>query len=79
MMKIFSLLLAFFVVAEARKMQTPASLTRVIQVRGGGELGPLNVDLAMQLSKAAATAYVAGSASKYIAASTGGSSTQVRN
>lgn len=73
-MKIIALLLAIFAITtEARK---PA-FTRAIQVRGGGEIGPLDADLAMQLSKTAATAYVAGSASKYIASNTGGSSTQV--
>ena len=78
-MKFFTLLLALLAVAaESRKPTftiSPAALT----VRGGGELGPLDSALAMQLSKTAATAYVAGSASKYIAAQTGGSSGQVRS
>jgi hypothetical protein len=48
-----------------------------LQVRGGANLGPLDSDMAMKLAKTATTAYVAGSASKYIAGQTGGSSTQV--
>lgn len=46
--------------------------------RGGGATGPLDADLAMNLSKTAATAYVAGSASKYINKQTGGADSQVR-
>ena len=76
-MKLFTLLIALFAVAEARG-PTFTSKNQALLVRGGGEIGPLNGDLAMKLSKTAATAYVAGSASKYIAANTGGASTQVR-
>jgi hypothetical protein len=79
-MQIFSLLLALFVVADAHKITPPTStFNRVLQVRGGGEIGPLDGSMAMQLSQTVATAYVAGSASKFIASKTGGSSTQVRN
>lgn len=76
-MKLFSLLLALFAVAEARKFTKPTAFTRALNVRGGGELGPLDGDLAMQLSKTATSAYIAGSASKFIAGKTGGGSNQV--
>jgi hypothetical protein len=62
-MKCFSLLLAFFAVAQAKPT---FSTSRALQMRGGGELGPIDADLAVKLSKAATTAYVAGAASKYI-------------
>ena len=74
-MKIIAVLLALFAVASAEVKPRAWSLP---QVRGGAEIGPLDGELALQLSKAAATAYVAGSASKYIAGQTGTSSTQVR-
>jgi hypothetical protein len=48
-----------------------------LQVRGGANLGPLDSDMAMKLAKTATTAYVAGSASKYIAKQSGGTSPQV--
>jgi hypothetical protein len=76
-MKTVSLILALFAVVQAK--QTPTAFTRALNVRGGGELGPLDGVMAMQLSKTAATAYVAGAASKYIATQSGGSGTQVRN
>ena len=78
-MKFFTLLLSFFAVSvvAARKPTFVSSKSAVTTIRGGGELGPLDGALAMQLSKTAATAYVAGSASKYIASQTGGTSGQV--
>ena len=76
-MKFITLLLSLFAVSAAARKPTFVSKT-ALNVRGGGEIGPLDGALAMQLSKTAATAYVAGSASKYIAAQTGGNSGQVR-
>lgn len=78
-MKFITLLLSLFAVSVAARGPTyVSSKTAALNVRGGGELGPLDGALAMKLSKTAATAYVAGSASKYIASQTGGSSGQVR-
>lgn len=79
-MKVFSFLLLtlFAFSAEARRIQTPEAYAKTLQIRGGGAIGPLDGDLAMQLSKTVTTAYIAGSASKFIAAQTGGGSTQVR-
>jgi len=74
-MKVFALLFALIIAVQGKKQ--PA-FTRALNVRGGGDIGPLDGDLAMQLSKTVATAYVAGSASKYIATQTGGTATQVR-
>lgn len=62
-MKIFSLLLAFFAISQAKPTFTTS---RALNVRGGGELGPIDSDMAVKLAKAATTAYVAGAASKYI-------------
>ena len=73
-MKVIAFLVALFSVTSALK---PTESYTALKVRGGGEIGPLDGDLAMQLSKTAATAYVAGAGSKYIASQTGGSSTQV--
>ena len=76
---LYALLLSmFFISGEARRVQTPKAFAKSLQVRGGGEIGPLDGDLAMQLSKTATTAYIAGSASKFIASKTGGGSSQVR-
>jgi hypothetical protein len=72
-MKIIALILAIFAVAVQAKQPTFAAL----QVRGGGAIGPLDADLAMKLSKTATTAFVAGSATKYINSQTGGTNTQV--
>lgn len=73
-MKLFALILSILAsFAVASKSPAFAALS----VRGGAELGPLDGELAMKLAKTATTAFVAGSASKYIAAQTGGSDTQV--
>jgi hypothetical protein len=74
-MKVIALLIALFTIVQAKPTFT---LDRALQTRGGGAIGPLDGDLAVQLSKTAATAYLAGSASKYITSQTGGSNTQVR-
>jgi hypothetical protein len=49
----------------------------IMKVRGGAKLGPLDAKLALDLSKAVTTAYVAGSASKFINRQIGGQDTQV--
>jgi hypothetical protein len=73
-MKLFTILATcMFAVTNASK--SPAFLSIP---RGGGAIGPLDSDLVMNLSKTAVTAYVAGSASKYINKQTGGSDSQVR-
>lgn len=78
-MKVFALLLSLLAVASAKVNSKNAwNLPKALQVRGGAELGPLDGDLAMQLAKAAATAYVAGAGSKYISSQSGAASSQVR-
>jgi hypothetical protein len=74
-MKVIALLITLLTCVQAKKAFT---LDRALQTRGGGAIGPLDADLAVQLSKTAATAYVAGSASKFITGQTGGTNTQVR-
>ena len=73
-MKIFSVLFALFAVSEAT---STFGLNKALSVRGGGEIGPIDGAMAMKISKTVATAYVAGSATKYIASNTGGGSTLV--
>jgi hypothetical protein len=72
-MKSFFLILALFASASA----TTFVSNKALQVRGGAKLGPLDSDMALKLSKTAATAYVAGSGSKYINSQTGGTDSQV--
>lgn len=77
-MKFIALFLSLFAFASAAKQPWNMPTTAAaLQVRGGADIGPLDDKLAMQLAKTAATAYVAGSASKYIASQSGGSSSQV--
>jgi hypothetical protein len=74
-MKVIALLVTLFSVVQAKPSFT---LDRALQTRGGAAIGPLDGDLVVQLSKTATTAYIAGSASKYITGQTGGTNTQVR-
>lgn len=60
----------------ALAVPSPAVLAKTMP-RGGAAIGPLDGDLALKLSKTAATAYVAASASKYIAKETGGETSNV--
>lgn len=69
-MKVFAV---FALIATLVQGHQPA----VLSVRGGASLGPLDGATALKLSKAATTAYVAGSASKYINSQTGGENSQV--
>lgn len=63
---------------SALTRRRPSMQQEALQVRGGAvTLGPLDRDMAMKLAKTATTAYVAGSASKFIAGKTGGSSPEV--
>lgn len=79
-MKVLSFFLAtVLALAYGKQQQQPVAFTRGLEVRGGGELGPLDGKLAMQLSKTVATAYIAGSGAKYIASNTGGGGNQVRS
>ena len=59
-------------------IQGHRSIQVIHNIRGGASIGPLDAGTALKLSKAAATAYVAGSASKYINSQTGQSNSQVR-
>ena len=72
-MKVLALFSVLFTVCQA---STPAPAFLAVP-RGGADLGPIDADLAMKLSKTVTTAYVAGTASKYINKQTGGSDTQV--
>eukprot|EP00980_Cylindrotheca_fusiformis_P023972 scaffold11272_cov81-Cylindrotheca_fusiformis.AAC.1 len=71
MMKFVTLLLALFaVVADARK---PAFTTsnKLMEIRGGADLGPINADLLEKIGSASLALYVGGSTSKIIAAQSG--------
>lgn len=74
MKSILALVLSMLAIASAHR--SPA-FTRALNIRGGAKLGPLDGDLAMKVAKTAATAYVAGAGSKFIADKTGGGSTNV--
>lgn len=69
---------ATFVVGSLAAGPRPHHHHAALTVRGGAKLGPLDAKLAVDLSKAAATAYAAGSASKYINKQVGGKDTEVR-
>jgi hypothetical protein len=74
-------LLSIFTVAATFVVGTLAAVPQphlhALTVRGGASLGPLDAKLALDLSKAATTAYAAGTASKYINKQIGGKDTQV--
>ena len=74
-------LLSIFTVAATFVVGTLAAVPQphlhALTVRGGASLGPLDSKLALDLSKAATTAYAAGTASKYINKQIGGKDTQV--
>lgn len=74
-MKLFSIfaLFASYLVGSTFAAVPSAAL----MVRGGAKLGPLDAKLALDLSKAATTAFAAGSASKYINRQTGGKDSDV--
>jgi hypothetical protein len=74
MKSFFLALLALFAVSASGKTFVS---NKALLVRGGAKLGPLDADMALKLSKTAATAYVAGSGSKYINSQTGGTDSQV--
>jgi hypothetical protein len=69
---------ASFVVGSLAAGPRPHHHHDALTIRGGAKLGPLDAKLAVDLSKAAATAYAAGSASKYINKQVGGKDTEVR-
>ncbi|KAG7369722.1 hypothetical protein IV203_027468 [Nitzschia inconspicua] len=75
-MKAFSVFF-FALFASSASALTHRPTFDALQVRGGANLGPLDSDTAMKLAKTATTAYIAGSASKYIAKQTGGNSPQL--
>lgn len=80
-MKVIALFFSFLFAAVAVQAEVAPrafNVNRALEMRGGGAIGPLDGDLAVKLSKAAATSYIAGSASKYITSKTGGDDTQVR-
>ena len=73
-MKIIAILVSLFSLTNARKWAFPP-------VASGGStspLGPLTEDLALQLAQTATTAYVVGSAAKYIARKTDSRNSNVR-
>eukprot|EP00978_Attheya_sp_CCMP212_P021036 scaffold60984_cov47-Attheya_sp.AAC.3 len=77
-MKSITLILALFATVTAARVPTTfVAKNSALNIRGGGEIGPLDADLALQLGKAATSAFVAGSASKYIAGATGGTAPQL--
>lgn len=79
-MKVIALFFSFLFAAVAVQAEVAPrafNVNRALEMRGGGAIGPLDGDLAVKLSKAAATSYIAGSASKYITSKTGGDDTQL--
>jgi hypothetical protein len=77
-MKVLALLCSLFAIVSASSKPTFISAkSRALDIRGGGAIGPLDEDLALQLAKAGAAAYVAGAGSKLVADKTGASGAQV--
>jgi len=76
-MKIIALLLAIFAIAQAKPTFTNSN--KALLVRGGGSIGPLDKAMGDQIGKAIVAGYVGGSASKFIAAQTGGSAPALAN
>jgi hypothetical protein len=75
LLSIFTLVATFVVGTLAvGRPQPPLYLT---VPRGGASIGPLDAKMALDLSKAATTAYAAGSASKYINKQVGGKDNDV--
>jgi hypothetical protein len=56
---------------EAKKPAFGVSSKALLQVRGGADIGPIDVDLAVKMGKVATSMYIAGCASKFIADKTG--------
>mmetsp|Transcript_2969 Transcript_2969/g.3497 ORF Transcript_2969/g.3497 Transcript_2969/m.3497 type:complete len:159 (-) Transcript_2969:107-583(-) len=79
MMKIITILLSMFVVTGANTaiVQKTFLKSKVLDIRGGASIGPVDGDMVMDLAKAGATAYVAGAAGKYIATASGSSSSDL--
>ena len=78
-MKVLALLFSLFAIVSASSKPTFVTAKgRALDIRGGAAIGPLDEDLAVQLVKAGATAYVAGAGSKFVADKTGASGSQVR-
>ena len=77
-MKVLALLCSIFAVVSATSKPTfVTAKSRALDIRGGAAIGPLDEDLALQLVKAGATAYVAGAGSKFVADKTGAAGSQV--
>ena len=49
-----------------------------LKIRGGGQIGPVDADMAINLAKVATSAYVGASATKFISNKTGATSPKVR-
>mmetsp|Transcript_916 Transcript_916/g.1586 ORF Transcript_916/g.1586 Transcript_916/m.1586 type:complete len:157 (-) Transcript_916:253-723(-) len=77
-MKVLALLFSLFAIVSASSKPTFVTAKgRALDIRGGAAIGPLDEDLAVQLVKAGATAYVAGAGSKFVADKTGASGSQL--
>ena len=77
-LKLF-LVLALAVVSQANKAPAFVSSKQVaLDLRGGGAIGPLDKDMASKVAQLATTAYIGGSASKFIAEKTGGTAPKVK-
>ena len=74
------LLLLFLLATGVRAHTSPAttSMAYLQSLRGGASIGPVSPDDALAMAKVAATAYLGGSAGKFIASKTGGSTPKVR-
>jgi hypothetical protein len=76
-MKLLSLLLAFFAVAQSKPTFTTPSRKAVLDLRGGASLGPLDSDMVAKCGDTALALYLGGSASKFVAGQSGGSAPDV--
>ena len=76
-MKVLALFCSLFALVSATSKPAFVAKSRALDIRGGGAIGPLDEELAVQLAKAGATAYVAGAASKFVADKSGASGSQV--
>lgn len=76
-MKVLALLCSLFAIVSASSKPAFVAKSRALDIRGGAAIGPLDDELAVQLVKTGAIAYVAGAGSKFIAEKTGASGSQV--
>lgn len=77
MMNLKAFLVLILAIGVQAKGPAFVSKSVVMDLRGGGAIGPLDQDSIVPVAKVAASAYVAGSAVKYISNLTGATSPKV--